>query len=568
MGELIGRFKANPRLTIELLIASVFANALALAMPIFVIQVLNRYVAHGVDITLATLTVGALIAIALEFAFRQVRLRLARGLSEKADLDLSEAGFKALLYSKPAALETVPPGKRQQSMAGLNNIQAAYNAVNISSVLDVPFAMLFLAVLYLLSPVLGIVATVFALLAFLSSAATMISMRRPSRQSAEAATYIAPLIGTASREIDTVRAFNAAPLLRGAWTIHQSSYNGLKHLITARQGLIQSFVQMSVGITSVSTIAIGAILVVSGELDVGALIGANILAVRALQPLSRLAQLLESFVMAQQAVDTLRQITQLPREATQGSAKSNYSGGLEFRDVAFAYPGSKLPLFESLSLRIEAGQTILGIGANGTGKTTLARLISGLIEPGRGEILIDGINLRQIAPEWWRKQMVFLPQEPVLLTATIEENISVNNPNLGEKEVYSLVDRVGLQGFVDESMDGIRTLIHDNGRLLAVGIRRRMALARALATNGPLVILDEPTEGFDKDGAETINAIVGELNRQGRTIIAFTHDPNATKGANVTIDLNIKPIPRITQAPRSVDTETPAEVPPAKEAMP
>ena len=107
MNELLRRFSANPRLTVELLIASLFASVLALAMPIFVIQVLNRYVAHGVDVTLATLTFGALIAVVFEFAFRQIRLRLAGGLSEKADLDLSGAGFKSLLYAKPAALETV-----------------------------------------------------------------------------------------------------------------------------------------------------------------------------------------------------------------------------------------------------------------------------------------------------------------------------------------------------------------------------------------------------------------------------------------------------------------------------
>ena len=557
MTELIRRFRANPGLTVELLIASLFASVLAMAMPVFVIQVLNRYVAHGVDITLATLTAGALIAVALEFAFRQVRLRLAEGLSEKADLDLSGAGFKSLLYTRSTALEAVHIGRRQQAITGISSIHAAYNAVNISSVLDVPFAALFLVVLYLLSPLLGIIATVFAVLAFFSGTLTMISMRRPSRQSSEVASQIAPLIGTASRELDTVRAFNAASFLGSAWSLHQSSFNSLRHLIIARQGLIQSFVQASAGITGVSIIAVGGVLVVRGELDVGALIGANILAARALQPIYRFTQLVESFVTAQQAVESLHQITRLPREGTEGSAKRNYTGSLEFRDVAFAYPGSKLPLFESVTVGIEPGQTMLGIGANGTGKTTLARLIAGLIEPGRGEILVDGINLRQIAPEWWRKQLVLLPQEPVLLTASIEENIGVNNRTLGESELQSLIDRVGLRGYVDESADGIRTMVQDNGRSLAVGIRRRMALARALATNGRLVILDEPTEGFDRDGTEMMGRVAGEFHQKGCTIIAFSHDPSAIKGADMLIDLNSKPVPRIGQTPRPVENPNP-----------
>ena len=566
MNELLRRFSANPRLTVELLIASFFASVLALAMPIFVIQVLNRYVAHGVDVTLATLTFGALIAVVFEFAFRQIRLRLAGGLSEKADLDLSGAGFKSLLYSKPAALETVHLGKRQQAIAGINSIYAAYNAVNISSLLDVPFSMLFLLVLYLLSPLLGIIATVFVVLAFISGTVTMTSMRRPTRQSADAAAKIAPLIGTASRELDMVRAFNAASFLGNAWSLHQSRFNGLRQVIINRQGLIQSFVQASAGVTGVSIIAVGGALVVRGELDVGALIGANILAARALQPVFRFTQLVESFVTAQQAVETLGQITLLPRDGTGGSAKRDYTGSLEFRDVAFAYPGSKVPLFERFSLAIEPGRTMLVIGANGTGKSTLARLIVGLIEPGRGEILADGINLLQIAPEWWRRQIVFLPQEPVLLTASIEENIGVNNHSLDERGVQSLIDRVGLRGFVDESADGIRTMVQDNGRSLAVGIRRRIALARALVTDGSLVILDEPTESFDKDGREIMGTVVSELHRKGCTIIAFSHDRVAFKGADILVDLNSKPIPEIVQNSRPEKTTSPNGPTPASEA--
>ena len=137
-----------------------------------------------------------------------------------------------------------------------------------------------------------------------------------------------------------VRAFNAASFLGNAWSQHQSRFNGLRQVIVNRQGLIQSFVQASAGVTGVSIIAVGGVLVVRGELDVGALIGANILAARALQPVFRFTQLVESFVTAQQAVEPLGQITRFPREGTEGSAKRNYTGSLEFKDVAFAYPGS------------------------------------------------------------------------------------------------------------------------------------------------------------------------------------------------------------------------------------
>ena len=143
MSELLRRFKLDTRLTVELFIASLFANILALAMPIFVIQVLNRYIAHGVDITLATLTFGAVIAVVLEFFFRQARLKLATGLSSNVDSEISELAFGSLIYSEKTELEKTASGQRQQCLNSLPSIQAAYNAVNISSVLDIPFALLF-----------------------------------------------------------------------------------------------------------------------------------------------------------------------------------------------------------------------------------------------------------------------------------------------------------------------------------------------------------------------------------------------------------------------------------------
>ncbi|MEE2746725.1 MAG: ATP-binding cassette domain-containing protein, partial [Pseudomonadota bacterium] len=397
----------------------------------------------------------------------------------------------------------------------------------------------------LLDSTLGIIASLFCFIGFVSGSLAIISMRKPTKKSMMVASQMAPIISTAARELETVRVFNAGPFLNRVWLQCQEEFNHLKYFLVARQGLIQSIVQTSVALTGVAIISVGAILVVKGELDVGALIGANILAARALQPIYRFTQLVESFVTAQESIQILGEIAMLPKESREGSAKRNYSGGLIFRDLAFSYPGSKSPLFESLSLEIKPGQAILGFGANSTGKTTLARLIAGLLEPSRGEILGDGLNLRQVSPEWWRKQIIYLPQETVLINGTIQENICIANQDMGEREAQQLVDRIGLREFVDTSKDGIRTAITDNGRQLAVGTRRRLAFARALATDGPLVILDEPTEGFDPAGTKLVNSVVTELSRQGRTIIAFTHDSTSTKGTHLAIDLNEKPIPKI-----------------------
>ena len=157
MIELLRRLLIRPALFTELVLTSLLANVLALATPLFVIQVLNRYVANGVDATLMTLATGALIAVVLEFAFRQVRNRLARGVSVKPDEQISLAGFGVLTNAKAGLLERLPPGQQREIITGIDNIKTAYNANNITAVLDLPFALLFLGVLFLLSTTLGMI---------------------------------------------------------------------------------------------------------------------------------------------------------------------------------------------------------------------------------------------------------------------------------------------------------------------------------------------------------------------------------------------------------------------------
>ena len=167
MHELLRRLIIRPGLTTELVLASLFANVLALAPSLFVIQVLNRYVANGINSTLMTLTIGVVIAITLEFAFRQVRNRLAKGISSLQDEEISRASFNILANAKASSIERLPPGQQREIISGIDNIRNAYGAANISSILDLPFALLFLGVLYLLTPELGIIATLFAVTAFL-----------------------------------------------------------------------------------------------------------------------------------------------------------------------------------------------------------------------------------------------------------------------------------------------------------------------------------------------------------------------------------------------------------------
>ena len=546
MKELIRRMLARPIISTELLIGSLFINVLALGSSLYVMQVLNRYVSQGVDATLVTLTTGALMAMALEFAFRQARASLARGISVGPDEQTAITGFTALTRAKVSAIDQIPAETRKEMVSGTAAIETAYNANNITTVLDVPFSLVYVFVLYLLQPIIAYIVLGFIVAVFLLGLIGGLGLQEKTAEMQDASGMGGALLGTVTREGDSVRSFNAGEFLRTAWQDHIRGIQRLRRDINGRQGFVQTVTQSSTGLLTVAVISVGATLVVVGELDVGAMIAANILSTRALQPISKLSQLGAAFAKASQSLEMFEKLKDVPLEPDSGSALREYAGAIEFRDLAFAFTGATSPMFESLTLKLEPGSILVVTGSNGTGKTTFGRLLMGLLDPIRGQILVDGLDLKQVAPEWWRRQVIYQPQEPALFNASIEENLRINNPDVDGSKLNSIIDTCELRKFLDESPQGTETLVTENGWRLSEGIRRRLSLARALTTDGQLAIIDEPTESLDADGCAAVHKILGTLVKQGKTIILMSHDGRMVNGPHTVLDLNEKPIPTIT----------------------
>ncbi|MDD3313715.1 ABC transporter transmembrane domain-containing protein [Pseudodesulfovibrio sp.] len=545
MHELFRRLFLHKPLAAEIIVASFFVNILYLASPIFVIQILSRYIGYGFDGTLYTLTMGMLIALVLGMGFSIVRTRMCSAVSEEPDHRLQARVLDGLARTKAAAMERIPAARVQDVLAGPQIVQSAYEASRIASVLDMPFFILFVLAIFVLSPTLAVI----TLLAVVSTVgAGKLNMDRAKKLDnamREESLRHRSSVNSAITGTETVRAFRGGEHLHRIWDEQVHRLSEVRERVVNQRSWSLAIVSVLNSLLKVAIYAVGAKLVVSGDLSVGSLIGASILSAKALQISSSFMQSVLQMGKADEALRMINEFSSLPRESGGGKAMKAYSGRLELHDVAMAFPGATGPLFESLSAVIEPGSVVGVLGANGTGKTTLAKLVVGLLDPGRGQILADGVDLRQLAADWWRTQVVYLPQEPMFLNGTYRENITLLNPDVDDAKLNEIVRLADLRRFLDGTPTGIDTVIADGGRSLPMGIRKRLALARALMGEGRIAVFDEPTEGLDVEGCEAIFQVMNLLVQRGTTIVAVSRDPNVVKGYGMVIDLNSKPVPKV-----------------------
>ncbi len=545
MRQLLARLTANNTLALELAAASFFINILALAAPFFFILVFNRYLTGGVDGTLITLTAGMLLAVVLQFVFRAIRTRMAGEVGIQADEPVVRSVFDALSMAKVQALGRIRKSRIVQAAQSLQMLQAAYSAPNVNSVLDMPYSFLFILVIFLLNFQLGVVACIGAAFTLGSAWFSVAGTKKTTGmvQNISAGNQI--LINSAINDPETLRLFGGKAQLASRWGEQMKSIFSLRRFNAHSEDISQARL-MAIGlITRTFIIALGARQVVMGELSIGALIGVSVLASLPLTILARFVRTLALLNRAGEAQEVLDNLLKLPRERLSGTALKSYSGRVVFKDLAFAYPGSKSPLFESVNLELSPGQTLGITGHNGSGKTTLARIIAGLLEPSRGQVLVDGIELSQVSLDWWRKQIIYLPQEPGFLPATIRENIMAASQSMDNEGLNKFLMMTGMRRFLDSHPDGLDLELDETGKPLPLGIRRRLALSRALTMEGPLAVLDEPGEGLDAEGWKMAGKIIRHLKEQKKTIIILSGDPRFLMDAETIIDLGRKPVPAI-----------------------
>ena len=545
MYEIFNRLKRNPALLTKIIIASFFVNILALATPIYVIQVLQRYVAYGVSSTLVTLVAGIILVVIFEFFFRNIRHRMTRE-TEAENTVLSDRVMKKIVSIKSNfyALQ-----KNFRPDIVTQNTQIVKNTLNATTTLiliDVPFVLIFLIALFLIHYQLGIITTLFLAIPFIVINFYRKKINDLNQQSLQIGLGTARLHDNSSSRFESIKYFNLIEMVKTAWSSLVKKSINVNEDLEAQKNIVASFMTSSSALLTVIIIAWGAVLAVDGEISVGSLIGANILAARALAPIIRFVQNIEPLNKANHAINELAQFLNLPQDASDGSQINDYSGNLKISDLQFKYPESKNPIFEGLNVQTKAGELLVIIGSNGSGKSTLIKSIIRLLEFNRGQIFYDSIEINQLSLDWVRANLIYLPQEPKFVDGTMLNNLLGQN-QIKKEQMTEILRSVDLLDFINSDPKGINMQMTNRGEDLPFGIRKRIALARALVIGGQLVVLDEPTESIDDRGRTSIYKLINELLRNNKTVIISTQDEQITQLANCIVNLDVKPSPQITR---------------------
>ncbi len=560
MKELFRRLRNYPGLAIEILLASLMINVLGLTSSIYSIVVMRRYLAVGLDSTLITLTVGALLAVLFEFILRYIRMNFTSYLSRQSDHELSEATFKVFSQSQYTQLTKVGPEQAREVLTGLTTVQQAYSPSNVAALFDAPFATIYLFVMFLVNPFLSAIASGVVLASLAIGLIVHRKMQKPAQDLAiESAKQNSnnSILVTAP---DAVRQFNWLPILKEKWGKQQEKVEGARSAIQHDQNLAQQIGMSSAMLLSILVMGFGAREVIVGNMTVATLIGANILAARALSNINRCAQTFEVLARAKQQLRMLATFARLPLEKESGTTLNQLGGKLHLQDLSFMYQGQNTPIFESVTCSVKPGEVLAVKGGNGAGKTTMAKLLSGLLEPQRGEIRLEDVNLFQFQPFWLRSNIAYLPQEPVFFDGSLRENLTCLNPDVDDEQVLQMINKVGLTAMLTSNPEGLDMMIRGGGRHLSLGVRRRIAMCRALLGDGKVLILDEPTEGVDIEGCRAIAAIFNEMVKARATIVVMSSDPFIVNGATWVLDLDQKPVPQLSSGQSLREKKTSADV--------
>jgi ATP-binding cassette, subfamily B, bacterial HlyB/CyaB len=524
----------------EVLVASFFLQLFALISPLFFQVVIDKVLVSRTLSTLDVLVIGLVTIAVFETVLGILRTYLFSHTTNRIDVELGARLFRHLLALPISYFHARRVGDSVARVRELENIRNFLTSSALTLVIDLFFTFVFVAVMFLYSPLLtAIVLGAFPFYIGISVAATPFFRQRLDEKFARGAENQAFLVESVTG-VETLKAMAVEPQMQRRWEEQLAGYVAASFRVLSLGNTASQTVQLISKLVTAGILYFGAKLVIDGSLTIGELVAFNMLASRVSGPVLRLAQMWQDFHQARLSVARLGDILNTPAEPTFSAGRAALPairGDVVFEHVKFRYRIDGPEVLHDVSFNIPAGQVVGIVGPSGSGKSTLAKLVQRLYVPESGRVLVDGVDLTMVDSSWLRRQLGVVLQENILFNRSIRDNIALAEPGMPIDRVIAAAKLAGAHDFILELSNGYDTIVEERGTSLSGGQRQRIAIARALLCEPRIVIFDEATSALDYESERIVQQNMSQI-ASGRTVLIVAHRLSTVRYADRILTLD------------------------------
>ncbi len=509
----------------EVVLMSAFINLVALATPVFSMQVFDRVVFHKGISTLWGLVIGMIAVIIFDLVLKLARSRVMQTVALRVDVLVGRQLFDKLMSLPLSELESKPAGHWQGLFRDVDTVRNTLSGGSAVLITDLPFVLMFLVLIIVIAPpvapVLLVILPLFMFVAW-KSGNVMAAANQEERQSSISRDQ---LIAEMIQGRTTIKALALDQAMRPHW--EQSHADNIEKS-AVRGAKTDFYSNLGGSLTMCTTLlmtTVGALAIVNQEMTMGSLIAANMLSGRLLGPLNQLVNQWRTFNSFKQSADRLGQTFETISERAESEIELEApKGELRTENVVFNYVEGTKPILNNVTVSLPAGGIHALVGRNGSGKTTLLKVLQGLYRPTSGRVLLDGADIAQFTRHELADWMGYVPQECVLFAGTIRDNIAHRHADASDEQVIKAATHAGVHHFIIDMPDGYATDIGEAGSRLSGGQRQRIAIARALLGDPSVLMMDEPSASLDRQAEQALRDTLREISKT-RSVILVTHSP-------------------------------------------
>ena len=512
---------------LEAVVATCVISVVGLVAALYSMQVYDRVIPTKGYATLWVLTMGVFIAIVMELVLKQVRAYMVDRACKAVDQELSAVFFgKALDIRMDARPRTV--GTFASQIRHFESVRNFLTSSSLFIMADLPFAIFFVGVIAVIAGPVALVPLLSVPLAVLAGLAFRGPIERHTGEHMKESNEKNGLLIEAIDGIESIKAANAEWKMLERWRSMTATMADSELKMRMFSSLSSNLTQTIQQLSYASMIAAGAYAINSGQLTMGGLIACSIISGRALTPVAQLPGLIVQWQHAKMALQSLNGIMAMPGEREQSErlvVPELCHGELKMSQAHFSY-AKDLPGLEVPAMRVVPGERIAILGAVGSGKTTLVKLLSGLYKPTSGHVYLDGVDMIHLAPEFVREHVGYLPQDVRLFNGTLRHNLTLGLPTPSDSQIFKAAAMTGLDQVIQNHPRGLELEIAEGGRGLSGGQRQLVGLTRMLLASPQVLLLDEPTASMDAKLENRVMQHLFEHMPQDATMVVVTHKPS------------------------------------------